>query len=283
MKPSTLTPRGELGQVLFAVAVILVETVLVAVLPSDAARIATGFVATLLLLLLLLTGGSARGGARHDAVLVLLVLSLFPWVSTAVVSIPMVRDWLDAAPVPVAFLAVNALKLSSVVPLLLLAKVRGWDAPAWLVRFGNPRAGTGIPRLNWSLLGPIIIVLVMALFFIDVPAAAWNGVGPTLVWLPIMLVGAVVNTVSEELLYRHAMIASLRSIVGVVAAVVMSSVLFGMGHLTGNPGGVTGIAYSAGYGAVCAWAMLRTSGMAWNVPIHIFGDLTIVFSLTLTT
>lgn len=49
--------------------------------------------------------------------------------------------------------------------------------------------------------------------------------------------------------------------------------MFGPAHLTGNGGGVTGVLYTMVFGLVCAHAMTRTRGFAWNLPIHVFGDV----------
>lgn len=222
--------------------------------------------------------------ASRDTLSVFAAISVFGWVSTWVTSQPAVHDWLlRTAPVPVAFLLVNSVKLVSVALLAALALSRRWSRDELLLRLGDPRAATGLPGVRWPVLGPVVIAAVMLLFLSALPAALLARVGEVLVWLPVMLLGCLVNAVCEELLYRHAAIGTARKAIGTAAAVALSSVVFGLSHITGNPGGLVGVLATTAYGAVCALAMLQTRGMCWNVAIHVFGDLAIVLSLTLPT
>lgn len=245
-----------------------------------AARIGIGAAATAALVLLA-TARSPRLAPAREMLWALAALSVFTWASTAITTIPAVDGWLRATPVPLAFLVANATKLTSVIPLLLLIRRRRWTRDGLLLRFGDPSAATGIPYVRWPVLGPLVSVVVAALFLTALPAAAFADLMPVLRWLPVMLLGAVVNAVSEELLYRHALIGTARPVLGTGGAVALSSVIFGLAHVTGNPGGLTGVLFTACYGAVCAAAMLRTRGWCWNVTIHVFGDLSIVTTLLL--
>lgn len=278
--------RGPAGRggllVLFAAGMLLGSGVLTVVPLPVAARIAIGVGATAALALLAgFAGRRTRLAPVRETLLVLTALSVFGWASTGITAVPAVDGWLRAAPVPMAFLVTNATKLTSVIPLFLLIRRRRWTRDGLMLRFGDPAATTGIPYVRWPLLGPVVIVVVAVLFLSALPAAAFAHLGPAVAWLPVLLLGAVVNAVSEELLYRHALIGTARPVIGTGWAVVLSSTVFGLGHATGNPGGVTGVAFTFGYGAICAAAMLRTRGMCWNVPIHVFGDLSIVTTLLL--
>jgi membrane protease YdiL (CAAX protease family) len=66
---------------------------------------------------------------------------------------------------------------------------------------------------------------------------------------------------------------------GGTPAVLLTSGLFGLAHVTGNPGGLTGVLYTTVFGLVCAHAMTRARGFAWNLPIHFFGDVGVCVSL----
>ncbi|GAA4219603.1 CPBP family glutamic-type intramembrane protease [Actinocatenispora rupis] len=99
----------------------------------------------------------------------------------------------------------------------------------------------------------------------------------------MFLLGALVNAAAEEFLYRHATAAALRGVTATVPAVLLGSVVFGLGHLTGNPGGVVGVGYTVVFGLVCAAAMVRVRGVAWNLPIHVAGDLGVVLTAALLT
>ena len=60
---------------------------------------------------------------------------------------------------------------------------------------------------------------------------------------------------------------------------LLTSAVFGLAHVTGNPGGLPGVLYTTAFGLVCAHAMLRTRGFAWNLPIHFFGDVGVCVTL----
>lgn len=276
------TARRDGLLVLYAAGPLLAGGVLTVLPVPVPLRIGLGIVATAALVLLAgLAGRGGRLAPASETLWALAALSVFGWASTAITAIPAVDAWLRAVPVPLAFLVTNATKLTSVLPLLLLVRRRGWTRDGLMLRRGDPAAASGIPYVRWPVLGPVVIVLVAALFLSPLPAAAFGRVGLFITWLPVMLLGSTVNAVSEELLYRHAIIGTARPVIGTGAAVILSSSVFGLAHVTGNPGGLTGVLLTAGYGAVCAAAMLRTRGMCWNVPIHVFGDLSIVTTLLL--
>ena len=179
-----------------------------------------------------------------------------------------------------AFLVVNGLKVFSVGPTVLVARRYGWGAADLDLRPGDPRAPVG-PHvrgrvLRWPVAGPAVIAVTLALFVTGVPAGALGRVLP---WLPVIVLGALVNASAEEFLYRHVAIRALRDTMGGAPAMLLTSSLFGLAHLTGNPGGLTGVLYTAGFGLVCAHAMLRTHGFAWNLPIHFFGDVGVCLTL----
>ncbi|OZM74704.1 hypothetical protein CFN78_00175 [Amycolatopsis antarctica] len=221
-----------------------------------------------------------------DLLLTLAAVSVFGWVSAALTALPPVESWLGTAPVPLAFLAVNAIKLSSLAALAVVAYRRRWSRQRLLVRVGDLNVPSGIPFLRWGILGPVVIVAVLFLFLAD-PAVTANFTSDTvtllLTWAPVMLAGAAVNAVCEELLYRHALITTAQPLFGTAVAVTVSCFVFGIGHITGSPGGWLGVLSTAVYGAVCAAAMVQNRGMAWNFLIHLFGDLGAVSALLIAT
>jgi membrane protease YdiL (CAAX protease family) len=217
-------------------------------------------------------------------------LSVFGWLAAVVTGWAPVAAALDGAPVPVAFLVVNSFKVVSVALVALVCWRYGLGREALRLRRGDPLAATGVPKVRWVVLGPVVMLVVAVLFATGVPAGggdlvapSWGGLPAWLALLPICLAGPLVNAAAEEFLYRHATLAALDRVVSVRAAVALSSVLFGLGHLTGNPGGWTGVLYTTAFGLVCAWALVRTRGFCWNLPIHVVGDLGVVTVLLATT
>lgn len=273
--PAETATRRPAAAVAWAAGILLagglpMETV--SVLTSRPAVAVAGFATTVVLAALWRAAAGRTWEAARGALAVFAATSVFGWVSAVVTALPGVD--LDAVPVAVAFLLVNGLKVVSVVLVVLVARRYGWGPGDLLVRVGDPRAPAGPSvrghALRWSVAGPVVIVVVLALFLTAVPA---DGLGRVLVWLPVIALGALVNAAAEEFLYRHAAIRALRESMGATPAMLLTSCVFGLAHVTGNPGGVTGVLYTGVFGLVCAHAMLRTRGFAWNLPIHFFGDV----------
>lgn len=251
---------------------------------STRMAIAAGLATTLVLGgLWRLTCRVGRLAPARRILAVFALLSVFGWFSALVTVLPPVAHWLDTAPVGLAFLLVNGLKLISVAPLALI--VRRWRPTDLYLRVGDPRAPVGLPGVargvRWTVAGPVLIVLVLTLFLTSVPADRMDGLPGALRWLPVFVAAAFVNAAAEEFLYRHAAVAALRDVMTVPAAIALTSVVFGLAHLTGNPGGLTGVLYTGIFGCVCALAMVQVRGFGWNLPLHIAGDVGVLFVLVL--
>jgi membrane protease YdiL (CAAX protease family) len=232
--------------------------------------------------------------AARPVLLVWAGLSVFGWVSAAVTGWAPVAVALAGAPVPVAFLAVNSFKIVSVGLVALACRRYRLGRRELRLRPGDPLATTGIPRVRWVVLGPVVMLVVAVLFATGMPAGGGGLVRPApgvllgglpawLAYLPVILAGPLVNAAAEEWLYRHAALAALERVMPLGPAVALSSLLFGLGHLTGNPGGWPGVVYTTVFGLVCAWALVRVRGFCWNLPIHVVGDLGVVTVLLATT
>ncbi|GAA1666507.1 hypothetical protein GCM10009765_14970 [Fodinicola feengrottensis] len=231
----------------------------------------------LLLLLYSIAQGNPRLAPAAGALAIFASLSVFGWFGTVVTAIPAVADWLATAPVPLAFLVVNATKFGSVVPAAVVAYKRGWTRDELNLRIGNLNA-RAVGPLRWPVVGPAVIVVVLALFLVGT-----HGYETVVPWVPVILLGTVLNAAAEEFLYRHTAIRALTDAMGVAGAVALTSVVFGLAHLTGNPGGWTGVLFTTAFGLICALAMVRTRGFGWNLLIHVCGDIGVVLALSLTT
>jgi membrane protease YdiL (CAAX protease family) len=231
--------------------------------------------------LLLATYGIANSSPKlrpaTSALLIFASISVYGWFSTVVTAIPAVGDWLASAPVPVAFLVVNAMKIASVGPAAAVAYRRAWTRDELNLRIGDLTA-RALGPLRWPVVGPVVIVVVLALAMVGLPLAKLPAMLP---WVPLFLLAAVINAASEEFLYRHTAMRAVTDVMGLRPAVVLTSLVFGLAHLTGNPGGWVGVVYATGFGLVCAVAMVQVRGFGWNLLIHIFGDISIVLALTL--
>lgn len=216
------------------------------------------------------------------ALAVLFWLSVFGWLTLGVTSVEPLSNWIASVPVPYAFVVVAAVKFVSVVGALCACRRGGLSRGALMIAAGRPAGPSGLRlgrmKVRWPVVGPIVIAVVLALFMTSVPASVsrWEALAH---YALVIVAGSVLNAVAEELLYRHTLIAALRRVTAVRVAVLYSSLIFGVGHLSGNPGGFTGLLFTAAFGAVCAWAMLTTNGMTWNIPIHVAGDIGVQYTL----
>lgn len=275
------------GRAVLAAAVVLTvaSSLTIQLAEGLAPRVAVGVLVTCALFA---AGARVRRSARGvgDAVLALGALSVFGWFSALVTAMPAVAAWLADAPPAAAFLAVNATKLASVAALVAVIALCGWSRAGLSFVRGRLNAPTGIPFLTWGVAGPLVIVVVATLFLtgpevLDRPRSLGETAPALLALLPLLVAGPLVNAVCEELLYRHALVSTMRPVTGAAVAVLTSSAVFGLGHLTGSPGGWTGVAFTFVYGLVSAIAMRQNRGAAWNLTMHFFADLAAVTALSL--
>ena len=152
------------------------------------------------------------------------------------------------------------------------------------LRVGDWRARSGIRLaghdVDWRWVGGIVAVLVcggtVASGAADLTGA---GVRAALLWLPVIALAAAVNAVTEELLFRHAVNATTRELVGTWTRIALTSTYFGLAHVHGNPSGLTGVLLSGAFGLVLALAIEHTRGFCWNWTLHFAADVAIFTTL----
>lgn len=101
--------------------------------------------------------------------------------------------------------------------------------------------------------------------------------------LPAVICFAAINAVSEELIYRVPVLATLESAVGSSQALWQSAFLFGVAHYFGIPGGAVGAVLSIFMGWILGKAMLETRGLFWAWFIHFLSDVVIFAYLAMAT
>lgn len=177
-----------------------------------------------------------------------------------------------------------AVSLVVIVTLLLLGfrradffLVKGQlSAPVMPVRFMGLKEGDRWDRFGWQFLLGAVIVLGI---FLGV--AAWSKLSAlpqALPFLPAVLLMAVLNAFNEELTYRAALLAPLHNVIGNRQAIYIAATLFGLGHYTGVPYGVTGVLLATFLGWALGKAMIETKGFVWAWFIHFVMDV-MIFSL----
>jgi membrane protease YdiL (CAAX protease family) len=155
------------------------------------------------------------------------------------------------------------------------------------LRVGDWRARSGIRLaghdVDWRWVGGIVALLVcggtVASGATDLTGA---GMRAALLWLPVIALAAAVNATAEELLFRHAVNATTRELIGTWARVALTSTYFGLVHVHGNPSGLAGILLSGAFGLVLALAIEHTRGYCWNWTLHFAADVAIFTTLVAT-
>jgi membrane protease YdiL (CAAX protease family) len=147
--------------------------------------------------------------------------------------------------------------------------------------FAWPRCG----RIDWSstaatailiLLTSAVLVLYQVLAQPDVTALRASL--PFAVLGGVVLAGvvfAVLNATLEELVFRGVLFDALASEWGGVMAVMVTAVLFGLGHRTGYPPGPVGVCLAGLYGLALGLLRLWVGGLALPILAHIAADATI--------
>ncbi len=94
-------------------------------------------------------------------------------------------------------------------------------------------------------------------------------------FIPWILLFSCVNALSEELIFRFAVLGTLTSFVPKIAILLVSAVMFGLPHYNGFPSGAIGIIMAGVLGYVLSKASYETSGLGIALGIHIVQDIII--------
>lgn len=166
-------------------------------------------------------------------------------------------DFVIATWIPVAVLIIVG---------LLFARRAGWLREAWSA------PSPFVERRRWWLLAiPVVLVLQIILLLVDVP---WSERAMSVVL--IYLVGSLLIGIGEEFYFRGIFRIAMRGHHGELAALLVTSIAFGLAHTVGYffngvPIGATAlsVAFLAMNGALF-YGALRATGTLW-VPILLHG------------
>jgi hypothetical protein len=100
-------------------------------------------------------------------------------------------------------------------------------------------------------------------------------------YLPWVLVFSLVNSFSEEVVYRLGIIVPLVGSVDTTYILLFSAVAFGAPHLQGMPNGIVGALMAGLLGWLLAKSMIETNGIFWAWFIHFLQDI-VIFSALVT-
>jgi membrane protease YdiL (CAAX protease family) len=162
----------------------------------------------------------------------------------------------------------------------LFLTVGNWRAPVQpepFLRFRRPVPWTRFAAVLLLIFG---VVLPMFLYFTLHPDL--GGAHRLLPLLPLAIATSAMNAANEEFQFRSVLLARLDHIVSPREAVVLTAVLFGVGHFFGQPSGWGG-ALIAGIGAwALAKSMIETRGFTCAFATHFVQDMVIFGFLALS-
>ncbi len=99
--------------------------------------------------------------------------------------------------------------------------------------------------------------------------------------LPVILLLALVNSVSEGFMFRNAILAPLKNILPKAQVLLVAAAFFGMAHFYGAPSGVLGVVMSGVLGWYLSKSMYETGGLVASWIIHFMQDVVIFATLML--
>ena len=127
------------------------------------------------------------------------------------------------------------------------------------------------------------------LFFISIPTAIFMFLGVNYsnsfsnfkgYFIPIIVLFSIVNSFSEEMIYRFTINGNLSKILNPKTIFLISGILFGLPHYWGFPTGVIGVIMSGLLGYILSKVTHETQGLGIACGIHFVQDV-IIFSAVL--
>lgn len=145
---------------------------------------------------------------------------------------------------------------------------------------GDMSAAARLPwgTVSWGRLGPVLILILAAGLSMQLMLTVHPDarlLGRALAALPLAMAFAAVNAAQEEFSYRVVFLSHLVPAVGASQALLVTSLLFGLAHWYGHPGGPSGVVLAGFAGYLWGKSMIETRGSAWAWLIHAFQDVVI--------
>lgn len=151
---------------------------------------------------------------------------------------------------------------------------------------GGEKATFKRRRLSWSVLGPVVAILLGGMFFAFLLSQTPSGltnISAIIPWIPLLLLSAAINAFGEEVTFRAAILGMLLPAIGPRHALWITSLWFGLGHYYGGfPSGPAGLVQSGLLALLMGKAMLDTRGLSWPWIIHVTIDTVIYTYIAMT-
>jgi len=145
------------------------------------------------------------------------------------------------------------------------------DAPADGVRWLGLKPGT-----PWTKIAPLftlIVFLVLLVFLVFTTKVPLHLAATSLLWLPMFVFIAGINSFGEELGIRAPMLATIHPVIGKNQAMLLTAAYFGLLHLDSWPAGAIWALETGFLAWILAKSMLETRGSLWAWLIHLILDI----------
>jgi hypothetical protein len=141
-------------------------------------------------------------------------------------------------------------------------------------------------RVSWLRFGTIVLFVMSALLVLYMTVSfrpnfsSMSQIGELWCWA---VATSAMNAANEEFQFRCVVLGRLNGVAGSCReAMLMSGVLFGVGHYFGQPSGMGGVLTASLAGWLWAKSMLETRGFFWAFTMHFLQDMIIFGFLALT-
>lgn len=215
----------------------------------------------------------------------LTALVAFPWLGALIARTPAWQGFFDMQSFAGHFSSMILSKLLGSVPVVLLLLLL-FDSPkeAYLVKGDlsvKPEPSKLYPdSTSWGRLSVYSAFAIAAVtLFLTLFTVTGFSVPETLSDLPrhipMILLLALVNSVSEGFMFRNAILAPLKDVLPKGQVLLVAGGFFGMAHFYGAPSGVVGVVMSGLLGWFMSRSMYETGGLVAPWIIHFMQDVVI--------
>jgi membrane protease YdiL (CAAX protease family) len=196
------------------------------------------------------------------------------WLENSSWGVWVVADRIQNRAIPVALMALTLIGSGIGLKELYLVKgdPKALASPARILQGNKTMPWNQIMR-EWL---PWFTVIITGVLWFQVRPNP-NQLSQALIFLPAVLIAAIINAFSEEFIFRSMVLARLEPVVGSQAAIWMAAGLFGIMHYFGHPYGPVGSLLAAYLGWISAKSMVETRGIVWALVVHTIGDFVIYF------
>jgi membrane protease YdiL (CAAX protease family) len=140
-------------------------------------------------------------------------------------------------------------------------------------------------KIGWGKLALISAVLIsLGTILLTVSTVTGSStilnVDNLVKYLPLVFVFAAINSLCEGIVFRSAILGSIKHVLPKNQAILISALIFGIAHYYGAPSGIIGVVMSTFLGWYMTISMYETKGFASSWIIHFMQDV-VIFSTIL--